>query len=69
MFRTAWSVVTAYGAAVLCYQVGTFTGDPLSSGLWIAGIVVFASGAFCGLIVYGRRHLRRPELIPVTQVS
>ena len=68
-FSTAWSVVTAYGAAVLCYQVGTFTGDPLSSGLWILAVVLMTAGAFCGLILYGRKRLRRPELIPVARVG
>ena len=69
VFSTAWSVVTAYGAAVLCYQIGTFASDPLSSGLWILGVAVLTAAAFWGLILYGRRRLRRPELIPVTQVG
>ncbi len=68
-FSTAWSVVTAYGAAVLCYQVGTFAGDPLSSGLWILGVVLMTTAAFSGLILYGRKRLRRPELIPVARVG
>ena len=68
VFSTAWSVVTAYGAAVLCYQIGTFAGHPLTSALWIAGVALVATGAFCGLIVWGRRSLRQPQLIPVTQL-
>ena len=68
VFSTAWSVVTAYGAAVLCYQIGTFAGHPLPSALWIAGVALVAAGAFYGLIVWGRRRLRQPQLIPVTQL-
>ena len=69
VFSTVWSVVTAYGAAVLCYQIGTFGGHPLSSGLWIAGVALATAGAFWGLIVWGRRRLRPAELIPVVEVS
>ncbi len=68
VFSTVWSVVTAYGAAVLCYQIGTFGGHPLSSGLWIAGVAFATVAAFWGLIAWGRRRLRRPELIPVVEV-
>ena len=68
VFSTAWSVVTAYGAAVLCYQIGTFAGHPLTSALWIAGVALVTTGAFYGLIVWGRRSLRQPQLIPVTQL-
>jgi ferrous iron transport protein B len=40
LFSVAWSTAVAYGAAVLFYQAATFKHHPLSSALWIAGILV-----------------------------
>ena len=69
VFSTAWSVATAYGAAVLCYQIGSFAAHPTSSTLWIVAIASLTCAAFCGLIAFGRRHMGKPGLIPVTQIS
>ena len=69
VFSTAWSVATAYGAAVLCYQIGSFAAHPTSSTLWIVAIASLTCAAFCGLIAFGRRHMRKPELIPITQIT
>ena len=68
VFSTAWSLAVAYAAAVLCYQVGTFGAHPVSSMIWIVAVTTFAAVAFYGLIVFGRRYCRRPDLIPVTQL-
>ena len=68
VFSTAWSLALAYAAAVLCYQIGSFGAHPVSSMIWILAIGTFATAAFCGLIVFGRRYCRRPDLIPVTQI-
>ena len=69
VFSTAWSLAVAYGAAVLCYQIGTFGAHPGSSMGWILAVVIFTTAAFGTLILFARRYCRRPDLIPVTQIS
>ena len=69
VFSTAWSLAVAYAAAVLCYQIGSFGEHPVSSTIWILGITAFATAAFYGLIVFGRRFCRRQDLIPVTNLG
>ena len=69
VFSTAWSLAVAYAAAVLCYQIGSFGAHPVSSAIWILGITAFAAAAFYGLILFGRRFCRRPDLIPVTHLG
>ncbi len=69
VFSTAWSLAVAYAAAVLCYQIGSFAEHPVSSILWIVAIGTLTTGAFYGLIVFGRRYCRKQNLIPVTQLS
>ncbi len=69
VFSTAWSVAIAYGAAVLCYQIGSFAAHPTSSTLWIVVVASLTCAAFFGLLVFGRRHMGKPRLIPVTQIT
>lgn len=66
-FSTAWSVVLAYSCAVFCYQSGTFSQHPMSSALWLVGIVVGAALCFMALIAFGRR--RQYRLIPTVQLD
>ena len=68
VFSTAWSLAVAYAAAVLCYQIGNFGEHPASSTMWILGVATFATAAFYGLILFGRRYCRQQNLIPVTQI-
>ena len=72
-FSTTWSVVVAYGAAVLCYQLGNIAVQPQTSLAWSGAILLFMFGAFTALIRLGRRHVARHEaghgLIPVIQLD
>lgn len=54
IFSAIWMTGVAYGAAVLFYQVATWARHPVSSSVWIAGIVlVFAS------VIIGMRWMTR----------
>lgn len=54
-FSTAWSIVVAYAAAVLCYQIGNLISNPMSSLLWITTITV-TTGCLFILMIYWGRH-------------
>ena len=63
-FSVAWSFVVAYGAAVIVYQIGTFSANPASATLWLIGVSLTATAFFASLIIWGKR---RPDanLIPL----
>jgi ferrous iron transport protein B len=66
-FSTAWSVVMAYSAAAICYQLGSLGADPMAR-LTTAGVVVAVAAAFfVALVRFGRR--RAPPLIPVVNLE
>ena len=67
VFSTAWSVVLAYSAATLCYQIGTFGNDPSGALLTSLAVLTVAAGMFIALIYYGRR--RKPRLIPLVNLE
>lgn len=46
---TIWSLLIAYAAGVVCYQLFTFAKHPLMSLLWIIGMLALM-GAFAGLL-------------------
>lgn len=68
VFTVAWSYVTAYAVAVIFYQLATFAVHPLSSTLWVAGMLVMMGSCYAVLIIKGRRHHHRHKLIPVVNV-
>ena len=55
-FSTGWSVIMAYSAAVVCYQVGTFSAAPGAALGWLAFAAALAAGGFALLIFWGRRR-------------
>lgn len=65
-FSTTWSILLAYSAAVLCYQIGTFDEHASSSIAWCVGIIAIAGAGFAGMIRLGPKPL---ALIPVTAVE
>lgn len=67
VFSTTWSIVLAYACAVFCYQSGTFSQHPMSSSLWLVGIVIGAVLCFGALIAFGRQ--RQVRLIPTVQLD
>jgi ferrous iron transport protein B len=67
IFSTSWSVVVAYSAAVICYQMGNIAADPASALTWIVSVSLVSLAAFTGLIRFGRH--RAPPLIPLLQLD
>ena len=65
-FSTAWSILLAYSAAVLCYQAGTISEHASSSIAWCIGIALFAGLGFAGLLRLGPKPV---ALIPVTALD
>jgi ferrous iron transport protein B len=72
-FSTAWSLIMAYTLAVLCFQIGSAinatAGLPGGSLAMIASMIAVQVIGFSLLIRWGRRHVRVPELIPLTHIS
>lgn len=66
-FSTTWSVVVAYSAAVICYQLGSIGDDPQSAIGWIVGTSAGALAAFAALIKLGQR--RQSRLIPLVTLD
>jgi len=54
-FAGLWSTGLAYFVAVIFYQTATFIYHPLSSGLWIAGLI----GLMAGFIILMRQQAER----------
>jgi len=65
-FSTIWSVLLAYSAAVLCYQLGTLDEHVGSSLAWCAVILTLAAAGFTGLIRFGPRPVK---LIPIATLD
>ncbi len=69
VFSTGWSVIMAYCAAVIVYQVGSWGADPMAAVGWLAMALGLAAGGLSLLILWGRRRQQAGNLIPVLQVS
>lgn len=67
VFSTGWSVVMAYSAAVVCYQVGVFSANPAASVGWLACAAGLAVSGFALLMLWGRRR-QASRLIPLVEV-
>jgi ferrous iron transport protein B len=67
IFSTVWSVVLAYTAATLCYQLGNVAADPSAALLTSLVAVLAAGGMFALLVRYGRRQT--PNLIPLVNLD
>ncbi|MCP5365608.1 MAG: Fe(2+) transporter permease subunit FeoB [Hyphomicrobiales bacterium] len=65
IFAALWTTGLGYGAAILTYQVGTFSRNPLSATTWIGGVLfVLAVVLFLMRVVSQRDAGRRPVAIP-----
>jgi ferrous iron transport protein B len=62
MLGVAWSTGLGYGAAVLFYQLATFSRHPGTSLLWAGIILAVFAAAVYGFHIAGRktRRLRSP---------
>ena len=70
VFSTVWSLVIAYCAAVLSYQLLTLTNDFLLGLVHIVGILLLAVTMFSLLLWFGKKHVAtQPDLIAVRMVD
>ena len=69
VFSTSWSVVVAYAAAVVCYQVGGAAEHPLQTLFWCISMVAISALMFTALIRWGLRRGKTDALIPVLHVE
>ena len=55
-FVAIWTTAVGYGVATLYYQAAIFARDPVTSGLWIGGVVAAFVLGFAGLRLWGDRQ-------------
>jgi ferrous iron transport protein B len=69
-FAASWNTLIAYGLAVSCYQLGTFSAHPQTSLAWTAAMVVMCVGGAMGLTAMAKRRTApAANLIPVVQID
>lgn len=68
-FSVIWSVSIAYTMAVCVYQIGSFSSHPLSSSLWIIGILLWQVALTSFVLYYGKKHAIKQRLIPSVQIQ
>ena len=66
-FSTAWSLVMAYSAAVLCYQIGNLSTDPAAALTTIAAVSLATAVLLFALIRFGQRQV--VPLIPLVNLD
>ena len=72
-FTLGWSLLIGYAAAVIYFQLATFSLHPLTSLAWIGGLLLATALGFGFLILQGRQQVRREQrqraqLIPLVQI-
>ncbi|MCY4045130.1 MAG: ferrous iron transport protein B [Cellvibrionales bacterium] len=67
-FSVIWSVSIAYTLAVCVYQIGSFANHPLSSSLWVAGILLWQVALTGFVLYYGKKHAIKQRLIPSVEI-
>ena len=67
-FAASWNTVIAYGAAVICYQLGTFPAHPGASLAWLAAVAVAWVLGYIGLLGLADRNRLGRGLIPVGNI-
>ena len=61
-FSSVWSIVLAYGVAVIFYQVAMFKQQPLVAGGWIASILILFAAIIIGLQLVTQRRFNANAL-------
>lgn len=67
LFVAGWSSGLAYTSAVIVYQLGQLTTQPLSALSWITGCITFIAACLGMMRYYSLR--RDARLIPLTQID
>jgi ferrous iron transport protein B len=66
-FSTVWSVVLAYTSAVVCYQLGNLSTDPVAALSTSGAVLAIAGGTCIALVRFGRTQVR--PLIPLITID
>src|SRR5690606_11289513 len=67
-FAATWNTAIAYGAAVIFYQLGTMSANPMAALYWCLGVVVFWVAGYLGLLVMASRELKKSNMIPAVNL-
>ncbi|WP_461481334.1 Fe(2+) transporter permease subunit FeoB [Porticoccus sp.] len=67
-FSATWNTLLAYSAAVTTFQLGSFSAHPQQSLMWTAGMLAIMATGYLLLMQYGKRQVRRQNLIPVVNL-
>lgn len=67
-FAAAWNTAIAYGAAVVFYQLATFSSNPAVALLWCGAVAAFWIANYFGLLAMAQRQGRSNSLIPVVNL-
>ena len=62
-FAATWNTAIAYGAAVIFYQLGTMSANPMAALSWCLGVAVFWVAGYLGLLRMASRELKKSNLI------
>lgn len=63
IFSATWNTVLAYGAAVITFQLGTFSAHPQQSLLWTGAMLAAMGLCYLLLVQYGKQQLKKQNLI------
>lgn len=67
-FSATWNTLLAYAVAVTTFQLGSFTAHPQQSMMWTAAMLAIMVTGYLLLMQYGKRQVRRQNLIPVVNL-
>jgi len=67
LFVTGWSTGLAYTTAVIVYQAGQLTSNPVSALSWIIGSIAFIALCLWRMRAYGKA--RDARIIPITAID
>jgi ferrous iron transport protein B len=56
IFAALWTTGLGYGSAVLAFQAGTFSRDPMSATAWIAGVLMIFAATLLAFRITGNRQ-------------
>jgi ferrous iron transport protein B len=67
-FTVLWSTTMAYALAVIVFQIGSFALHPLSSLLWIGGMLGMIIVSYSILLSFGKKRINNYDLIPAVNL-
>jgi ferrous iron transport protein B len=67
LFASGWTLALGYGTAVLFYQAATFGAHPVSSALWVGGLITAFATFVIVLRLIGTRNQTPPAPIVIAE--